>query len=834
MKKLFFLSTLFLLFTVHSWGQLSFSERAVHIDSDSPSYLNEVLSDIDGDNDLDLIFSNNDGMFWQENIDGLGTFAKVHSIQEVNPGSRFNAGDIDGDGDIDIVVIGNNHLVWLENIDGLGNFGTENVIYDIDLWPSKILLNDIDGDGNLDVILSSRFGNFIVWYPNLDGLGSFGLQRYITIDNDYYIQVEVADMDGDNDLDILANQTTASSNSNLCLIKWYENTDGDGTFSVEHLVDASSRTNGDVIAVDINSDGHLDIAYSKFAQSSNPSDFVWLQNIDGNGSFGAPQIIDNIPGNYNRDIVGTDVDNDGDNDLIVVNSINGARNLSLYENLDGEGNFNTGEILTLNIDQYEDSISIGDINNDQDQDILIAGYSNFINLLNNDGSGQFDNITLIDGLEDKGGQMVQFSDLNNPEGADMLSSRGEMLQWHPFDLSSQNSLYHEAILINNKNPDVALIKDLDSDGLEDVLFSNSKSGVVAWHKKLSAAGDFGPEQLISTSGQGIKDIYVYDLDQDGFEDIIYCTSFSDAIFWHKNLDGQGNFGTEQFIQTGEYYINSMKLEDVDGDNDKDIVIGTYNNNKVAWYENLDGIGNFGTQQQINIDTERIKHIEIADLDGDGNNDLITATFSGDNNISWQRNTDGQGTFGPQEVLLSNVDRIYPINAKDFDNDGDLDILSGYYNFNYDPNSSGEIIWFENLDGSGNFNDFERIANNTETIVEMTVYDINNDTDLDFATGGINPGKTKWYSNNQILSLASSDKSFDVLIYPNPSKGFYNIEHKEIITEINVFNQMGQLVFEKLDTSGLNNFTLNNISSGIYFVLLIDNNRNKYYQKISKQ
>ncbi|MBK9461507.1 MAG: VCBS repeat-containing protein [Sphingobacteriales bacterium] len=71
------------------------------------------------------------------------------------------------------------------------------------------------------------------------------------------------------------------------------------------------------------------------------------------------------------------------------------------------------------------------------------------------------------------------------------------------------------------------------------------------------------------------------------------------IAWYEN-DGSGNFGTQQIITTDANYAKSVYAADLDNDGDIDVLSASYGDNKIAWYEN-DGSGNFGIQQIITTD-----------------------------------------------------------------------------------------------------------------------------------------------------------------------------------------------------------------------------------------
>ena len=56
------------------------------------------------------------------------------------------------------------------------------------------------------------------------------------------------------------------------------------------------------------------------------------------------------------------------------------------------------------------------------------------------------------------------------------------------------------------------------------------------------------------------------------------------------------FGAQQVITTQAVFPHGVQAADLDGDGDNDVLSASMDN-KVAWYENLGG-GSFGGQQQL--------------------------------------------------------------------------------------------------------------------------------------------------------------------------------------------------------------------------------------------
>ena len=59
------------------------------------------------------------------------------------------------------------------------------------------------------------------------------------------------------------------------------------------------------------------------------------------------------------------------------------------------------------------------------------------------------------------------------------------------------------------------------------------------------------------------------------------------IAWYAN-DGTGSFGPQQIISTFVEHATAVVAADLDGDGDQDVVSTSADDDKVAWYENLGG------------------------------------------------------------------------------------------------------------------------------------------------------------------------------------------------------------------------------------------------------
>ena len=113
---------------------------------------------------------------------------------------------------------------------------------------------------------------------------------------------------------------------------------------------------------------------------------------------------------------------------------------------------------------------------------------------------------------------------------------------------------------------------------------------------------------------------------------------------------------------------------MDGDGDRDALSASQVDDTIAWYENLDGRGSFGPRQVITTLADLAASVFAADLDGDGDPDVLSASFF-DDTIAWYENTDGAGSFGPQQVITTLASGATSVFSTDVDGDGDRDVLS---------------------------------------------------------------------------------------------------------------------------------------------------------------
>ena len=179
---------------------------------------------------------------WEWNAPGVGT-----------PGESLDSGDIDGDGDTDILA----GEVWFEN--NLGTTWVSHTLMSVPVGESdRNLLVDMDGDGDLDALIG--FGHDaegkLSWFEQGSDPTALWTEHPIAQLAPATAQsVDVADLDGDGDMDVVAGEHTNPARPDLAL--WtFENTP---TGWIRHLVHVGDEHHDGAVLRDFDQDGDLDI-----------------------------------------------------------------------------------------------------------------------------------------------------------------------------------------------------------------------------------------------------------------------------------------------------------------------------------------------------------------------------------------------------------------------------------------------------------------------------------------------------------------------------------------------------------------------------------------------
>lgn len=247
---------------------------------------------------------------------------------------------------------------------------------------------DLDGDGDLDIVIANEYQPNKILLNN--GLGVFtdgtpGRLPQKFLDSE---DIGIADMDRDKDPDIVF------ATEDHAVHELYFN-NGGAVYRDKSSILPNSIANS-VLAVDVNNDSLPDLLFGNAGASDTPAqNFLLINNGDTTFSDATaarlPQVLD-----ITQDIKLGDIDNDGDNDMVVGNEDGNKIHIN-----NGSGFFTdeTSARLPLTGTEETRKVTLCDIDADNDLDIFFAnvafrpGRLKQDRLLMNNGSGVFTDVT---------------------------------------------------------------------------------------------------------------------------------------------------------------------------------------------------------------------------------------------------------------------------------------------------------------------------------------------------------------------------------------------------------------------------------------------------------
>lgn len=370
-------------------------------------------------------------------------------------------------------------------------------------------------------------------------------------------------------------------------------------------IPAGSRWTEGVEAVDVDQDGDLDLFFAEGGGSVAPGTPEQHRLVINQLEISAGQFSDQsvarlgTQSSVARDVISGDIQGDGWMDALFANALgSGAPSLYVNQGAGSPGFFNQessprGLFLTFN----STAARFGDLDDDGDLDLVIndsgallsGGAGGVPHLYTNNGSGFFSKVNLLE-------------------------------VWNPPTRTDQRELQ---------------LVDVDGDFDLDVIGITGNATEPRHQLMLNdGAGNFSDASaLIGATGTSVNSMEPGDFDEDGDQDFFITGIGGSAVGPLENSLAGGSLG---FAPNGAFaggLDGDIGLLDYDGDDDLDVVIGSGSSSE-RMMRNLIGLGFSSAAGIFPAGVDSTRAIELADMDGDGAYDLVTAQGRDGSSTAW--------------------------------------------------------------------------------------------------------------------------------------------------------------------------------------------------------
>ncbi|CAF4176589.1 unnamed protein product, partial [Adineta steineri] len=654
--------------------QITFSTGSSH-----PLWI--AVGDMNNDKQLDIVVAN----YGTDDIgilfgDGLGNFAtpKTFSTGYDSVPYSLVVSDLNNDNKLDIIVANhgtNNVGIFVGH--GNGTFEAQVIISTgYESQPYSVAVDDLNNDTYMDIVVACSSLNTINVLLGF-GNGSFTIPyKYSTNNNSFPLSIVIGDFDNDTQLDIaVANYQSES----VGIFFGYGNgffTDQMIFFSVTYNFNPYSIATGD-----FNGDNRLDIAVVNYDYN-----YVDIVLTYRNYSFLSQNTYSTGTQSSPYSVAVADFNNDKQLDIVVAND--GANNIGIFFGY-GNGTFSTQMTYSTGDNSQPFSVTIGDFNNDQQLDIVVANSrTSNIGIFLSYGNGTFSSQTTYSTGSNSGPVDIAAGDFNNDGQLDIAVVNyygfniGIFLGYGNGTFSSQQTYptgyqsYPRSIAIGDFNNDSGL----------DIIVVNylgSNMGVFLGYGNGTFADQITYFVPLGTSPY---DIAIGDVNNDDHQDIIITLYYSQSILIFVGY-GNGTFFQGNTYSTGSgSQPYSIAVADVNNDNQLDIIVSNCRTNNVVVFIG-ESNGNFPNQRTYSTGANSCPTwVILSDINNDNILDIVVAD-NGTNMI---------GVFLGSSYITGILEDTYSTGSSphphglalgDFNHDGQLDIIIA----NYDLNNVGVLL-----------------------------------------------------------------------------------------------------------------------------------------------
>jgi hypothetical protein len=673
----------------------AYPDFAKHVLGDAADlgYVADIeLADVDGDGDLDLVLPDSRKeayrrIFWYENARPAGDPAvglwPRHLVAELGPGPAIKdlvVVDLDRDGRLDLVTRLNDGLAfWLQREEGA--------------WAQRLIqglhrnegmdAGDLDSDGDPDLALNGY------WLETPADPLQDEFREHV-IDDKWFTQHEggwranncrvcVADVDRDGRQDVLL----TSSEYMDFPVSWYDSDPRHPDRWREHRIGQLDYGHS-LLAADMDDDGDTDVIAAEMPRYDAPWPVLVYRNLDGAGRQWFPQTLSDTTGSYILAV--GDLGGDGDLDLVGGRSFDRPP-LEIWENHLLDDRLALARWTVLCADSTREKIvysgdekprkamglALADLTGDGLCDIASGRY-----FYRNPGgclSGPWPRTTFPEPLD-----ALLALDVDGDARADLIGRTLHDLCWIEARDAAGTAweVHHVGVLPEDPHGSSQGYRaaQIVPGGRQEIVLVSGRTLLYFTVPDDPSATPW-PAVVVSETcvAEGIA---VGDVNGDGRLDVagsVRGEEGTDAVWWENPGDGVALWTAHRLGHTPRSG-DRFELADLNADGRLDLVVSEETRTDGAglyWFAQPDDPTQEDWPRTRLAEQWTTNSLDVADLDRDGDLDIVCAEHRGPQRVQIWENLGG-GAAWRERVISRGVENHLGARTVDLDGDGDLDLV----------------------------------------------------------------------------------------------------------------------------------------------------------------
>lgn len=271
--------------------------------------------------------------------------------------------------------------------------------------------------------------------------------------------------------------------------------------------------------------------------------------------------------------------------------------------------------------------------------------------------------------------------------------------------------------------------DVNLDGWDDLVIIDHPGKPGLWFENpKNVPGEWKRHIIADSVGIGNESPAFVDVDGDGRLDIVCADVGKKQIVWLQAPLNPGETEWKRFplseenVPGTERYSHGIGWGDVNNDGLYDVVIAD------GWFEGKADLGSGDWTFHPTKISEPCSHMHVLDVDGDGLNDILTASAH-QLGIWWHRQLE-DATFATNLISATTAQTHSSIMA-DLNGDGKAELITGKRFLAHNGNDPGDedepiLLWIEITPGEKPYFKEHRIDNDSGAGLNIVVEDMNQD------------------------------------------------------------------------------------------------------------